>query len=123
MADLGINIALDPKTSYHLTRLAEVTKEPIQELAKRLIIEGIESLPEEIRLDIEEAIEKELKVNPNKAGKPLRGKLRGYRRLRFDNYRLIYRVNIPKRKVFLVTAGHRDNIYKRAGLLDLLPKL
>ncbi|GFR17897.1 hypothetical protein TNCT_142881 [Trichonephila clavata] len=123
MADLGIDIALDPKTSYHLTRLAEVTKEPIQELAKRLIIEGIESLPEEIRLDIEEAIEKELKVNPNKAGKPLRGKLRGYRRLRFDNYRLIYRVNIPKRKVFLVTAGHRDNIYKRAGLLDLLPKL
>lgn len=42
MADLGINIALDPKTSHHLTRLAEVTKEPIQELAERLIREAIE---------------------------------------------------------------------------------
>ncbi|MGL9759525.1 MAG: type II toxin-antitoxin system RelE family toxin [Wolbachia sp.] len=93
------------------------------ELLKRYAKRDFPALPEEIRLDIEEAIEKELKVNPNKAGKPLRGKLRGYRRLRFDNYRLIYRVNIPKRKVFLVTAGHRDNIYKRAGLLDLLQKL
>lgn len=50
MADLGINIALDQKTSYHLTRLAEVTKEPVQELAKRLIIEGIECEIEEIAL-------------------------------------------------------------------------
>jgi len=50
MADLGINIALDPKTSHHLTRLAEVTKESIQELAKRLIIEGIECEIEEIAL-------------------------------------------------------------------------
>lgn len=40
MADSGINVALDPKTSHQLTRLAEVTKESVQELAKQLIIEG-----------------------------------------------------------------------------------
>ncbi|WP_167895690.1 hypothetical protein [Wolbachia endosymbiont of Brugia pahangi] len=37
-----IYIALNPKISHHLTRLAEVTKEAVQELAKRLITEGIE---------------------------------------------------------------------------------
>ncbi|WCR58755.1 MAG: hypothetical protein PG978_000169 [Wolbachia endosymbiont of Ctenocephalides felis wCfeF] len=40
MADSSINVALDSKTSHQLTRLAEVTKESVQELAKQLIIEG-----------------------------------------------------------------------------------
>ncbi|MGL9778841.1 MAG: hypothetical protein ACR5K5_00960 [Wolbachia sp.] len=50
MADSGINIALDSETSHHLTRLAEVTKESVQELAKKLIIEGIECKIEEIEI-------------------------------------------------------------------------
>lgn len=46
----SINIALDPKILHRLTRLTEVVKEPVQELAKRLIEEGIECEVEEIAL-------------------------------------------------------------------------
>ncbi|MDR2609202.1 MAG: type II toxin-antitoxin system mRNA interferase toxin, RelE/StbE family [Rickettsiales bacterium] len=93
------------------------------ELSKRYAKKDFPALPEETKSAIKKAIEEELKVKPTKVGNPLRGKLRGYRRLKFDKYRLIYHVNISKRKVLLVTAGHRDNIYNQAGLLDLLPKL
>ncbi|QOD38864.1 type II toxin-antitoxin system RelE family toxin [Candidatus Wolbachia massiliensis] len=93
------------------------------ELSKRYAKEDFPALPEGIKSDVEEDIEKELKVNPNKAGKPLRGKLQGYRRLRFDKYRLIHYVNTPKRKVFIIIIGHRDNVYKQTGLLNLLLKL
>ncbi|MDR2547908.1 MAG: type II toxin-antitoxin system mRNA interferase toxin, RelE/StbE family [Rickettsiales bacterium] len=93
------------------------------ELSKRYAKKDFPALPEETKSAIKKAIEEKLKVKPTKVGKPLRGKLRGYRRLKFDKYRLIYHVNISKRKVLLVTAGHRDNIYNQAGLLDLLPKL
>ncbi|WP_353273646.1 type II toxin-antitoxin system RelE family toxin [Wolbachia endosymbiont (group A) of Agelastica alni] len=47
----------------------------------------------------------------------------GYRRLESGGYRLIYRVNIAKYKVFIVAAGPRGDIYKRVGLPDLLPRL
>lgn len=81
------------------------------------------ALPEKIRKSFEKAIETELKVDPIKAGKPLCGKLLGYRRLEAGGYRLIYRVNIAKYKVFIVAAGPRGDIYKRAGLADLLSRL
>ncbi|MDR0289233.1 MAG: type II toxin-antitoxin system RelE/ParE family toxin [Rickettsiales bacterium] len=93
------------------------------ELSKRYAKKDFPALPEEIESDVEEAIEKELKVNPNKAGKPLRGKLLGFRRLSFDKYRLIYHVNTSKRKVLIITIGHRDNVYKQTGLLNLRTKL
>ncbi|MDE5064743.1 hypothetical protein [Wolbachia endosymbiont of Drosophila tristis] len=50
MTDSGISITFDPKTSHNLTKLAEITKESVQELAKRLIIEGIECEVEDIAL-------------------------------------------------------------------------
>ncbi|NSM56633.1 hypothetical protein HET73_04105 [Wolbachia endosymbiont of Atemnus politus] len=50
MADSGINIALDQETSHNLAKLAEITKESVQELAKRLVIEGIECEVEDIAL-------------------------------------------------------------------------
>ncbi|MGL9779825.1 MAG: type II toxin-antitoxin system RelE family toxin [Wolbachia sp.] len=53
----------------------------------------------------------------------VRGKLLGFRRLSFDKYRLIYHVNTSKRKVLIVTIGHRDNVYKQTGLLNLRSKL
>ncbi|WP_395463564.1 hypothetical protein [Wolbachia endosymbiont of Cantharis cryptica] len=46
----GINIPLDPETLHHLTRLAEVTKKSVQDLAEQLIIEGIECKIEEIAI-------------------------------------------------------------------------
>ncbi|MGL9703062.1 hypothetical protein [Wolbachia endosymbiont of Cimex lectularius] len=50
MADSGISVTFDPETSHRLTRLAEVTKESVQELVKQLIEDGIECKIEEIAL-------------------------------------------------------------------------
>ncbi|MCA4775173.1 type II toxin-antitoxin system RelE/ParE family toxin [Wolbachia endosymbiont of Mansonella ozzardi] len=83
------------------------------ELSKRYAEKDFPALPEETKSAVKKAIEEELKVKPTKVGKPLRAKLRGYGRLRFDKYRLIYHVNISKRKVLLVAAGHRDNFIIR----------
>ncbi|WP_250295759.1 type II toxin-antitoxin system RelE family toxin [Wolbachia endosymbiont of Oedothorax gibbosus] len=54
-----------------------------------------------------------------KFGKPLRGRLKGYRRIRVSDYRVIYTVNIAKHKVFVATAGHRKDVYNKMPL-DLL---
>ncbi|QOD38197.1 hypothetical protein [Candidatus Wolbachia massiliensis] len=48
MADSGISITFNPKISHNLTRLSEITKEPVQELIERLIVEGIECEVDEI---------------------------------------------------------------------------
>ncbi|WP_395463565.1 type II toxin-antitoxin system RelE/ParE family toxin [Wolbachia endosymbiont of Cantharis cryptica] len=93
------------------------------EFLKKCAKKDFPALPKKTRENFENAIEKELKVDPIRAGKPLCGKLLGYRRLDSGGYRLIYRVNIAKYKVFIVAAGPRGDIYKRAGLPDLLSNL
>lgn len=42
MANPGINISLSKETSQHLAELAELTKQPTQELAERLFREAVE---------------------------------------------------------------------------------
>ncbi|WP_341822905.1 hypothetical protein [Wolbachia endosymbiont (group A) of Clivina fossor] len=42
MADLNTNIVLSKETLLHLAELAELTKQPAQELAEKLLKEAIE---------------------------------------------------------------------------------
>ncbi|WP_265017401.1 hypothetical protein [Wolbachia endosymbiont (group A) of Epistrophe grossularia] len=42
MADLNANIVLSKETLLHLAELAELTKQPAQELAEKLLKEAIE---------------------------------------------------------------------------------
>lgn len=49
---------------------------------------------------------------PNQFGIPLRGKLKGYRRLRVGDYRVIYRVDHKKATVLVVMVVHRKSKYK-----------
>nr|WP_275039478.1 type II toxin-antitoxin system RelE/ParE family toxin [Wolbachia endosymbiont of Glossina morsitans morsitans] len=72
------------------------------------------NLPNTIRSRITKTINERLTTDPIKFGKPLRGRLKGYRRIRVSDYRIIYTVNIAKHKVFVATAGHRDIIYEKA---------
>ncbi|MFQ6041288.1 MAG: type II toxin-antitoxin system RelE/ParE family toxin [Candidatus Poribacteria bacterium] len=53
-----------------------------------------------------------LSVAPNQFGKPLRKKLKGYRRLRIGDYRIIYRVDRKKAVVLVVMVIHRKSQYK-----------
>jgi mRNA interferase RelE/StbE len=60
---------------------------------------------------IKEAGEK-LSNAPEQYGRPLRGKLRGFRRLRVGDYRVIYKVDRKKGIVLIVMVIHRGSKYK-----------
>ena len=58
---------------------------------------------------IRKAIENKLTRNPVEFGKPLRYSLKGCRRLRVGDFRVIYK--IEKLTVVIVKIGHRKEIY------------
>ena len=76
------------------------------------IEEKLKKLPKAIREIIRIAIEKKLTVDPITFGKPLRYSLKGYRRLRVGDYRVIYRVIEDKVLVMIVDIDHRRDVYE-----------
>lgn len=54
---------------------------------------------------------------PDKSGKPLHGKLAGFRRLRAGDMRIVYRVDKGKIEILIIAVGMRrdDEVYERAG--------
>lgn len=58
---------------------------------------------------IKKAIEERLMVDPVSFGKPLRYSLKGHRRLRVGNYRVVYR--IENNTVIVIAIKHRKDIY------------
>ena len=75
---------------YEIQYLPEVVSDQIPNL----------SLP--VRRRIKKAIEKKLAVNPIAFVKPLRHSLKGLRRLRVDDYRVIFRISEDNQKVLVV---------------------
>lgn len=73
--------------------------------------EDIRILPKSIRDKIRKAIEKKLILNPVEFGKPLQYSLKGLRRLRVEDYRIIYQINIDSNIVLIVKIGHRKDVY------------
>ena len=59
---------------------------------------------------IKSYVEKKLTTQPEVFGKPLRKSLKGYRRLRVGDYRVVYRIEDKTVKVFAIV--HRSVIYK-----------
>lgn len=76
------------------------------------IEEKLRKLPKAIREMIRMAIEKKLTVDPISFGKPLRYSLKGYRRLRMGDYRVIYRIIEDKILVMIIDIDHRKDIYE-----------
>lgn len=58
------------------------------------------------------AIEDKLIPHPELFGKPLRRSLKGYRKLRVGDYRVIYRIEGEKVKVFCI--AHRSIVYTKS---------
>ncbi len=77
-----------------------------------VVKEDIKSLPKSARELIKKAIEERLKIDPIGLGKPLRYSLKGHRRLRVADYRVVYRVDIASHRVIIVAIKHRKNIYE-----------
>lgn len=65
-----------------------------------------------VRKIIKEAIEKKLTVDPVAFGKPLKYSLKGYRRLRVGDYRVIYKIIEEKVVVIIIDIEHRKDIYE-----------
>ncbi|QOD38174.1 type II toxin-antitoxin system RelE family toxin [Candidatus Wolbachia massiliensis] len=87
---------------------------------KHVLKRNLPSLPEDIKLSIKDAIKEYLETDPIGNGVLLRNRLKGHRRVKVaDDYRIVYRINIAKRIVTIVSIGHRDIIYNQA-ILDLL---
>lgn len=74
--------------------------------------EDIPSLPKSAKLIIKKAIEKRLMVDPIGFGKPLRYSLKGHRRLRVSDYRIVYRIDDEIKKVIIVAIKHRKDVYE-----------
>jgi len=74
--------------------------------------EDIKALPKNARRQIQKAIEERLVVDPIGFGKPLRYSLKGHRRLRVGDYRIVYRIEVENNNVLIVAIKHRKDIYE-----------
>ena len=72
----------------------------------------IPDLPKTARSMIKKAIEERIMVDPIGFGKPLRYSLRGHRRLRVGDYRIVYRIDPADKIVIIVAIKHRKDVYE-----------
>ena len=79
-------------------------------LFDRLVAEiDLPLLDTEIERQIGLAIEKKLTTNPELYGEPLRGKLKGYWKLRVRDWRVVYKIG--NKETFILGIRHRTRIY------------
>jgi len=76
---------------------------------KSVIKRDLRELSHPVLKQIKQAIEKRLIVDPISYGKPLRYNLKGCRRLRVGDYRIVYQIN--EQVVTIIAIKHRKNIY------------
>ena len=72
--------------------------------------EDIPKLPKTIKAAIKKAIEERLMSDPVGFGKPLRYSLKGHRRLRVGDYRVVYRID--NTLVIIIAIKHRKDVYE-----------
>lgn len=77
-----------------------------------VVTEDITRLSSLWRRKVRRAIEEKLTRGPEVFGKPLRRSLKGYRKLRVGNYRIVYRIDRDVVKIFVIQ--HRSVVYKTA---------
>ena len=81
------------------------------EYLARVVDEDIPKLTKSIRKQVKRAIETKLTSHPIEFGKPLRYSLKGARRLRVGDWRVIYKIEPPD-VVLVVKIGDRREIYE-----------
>jgi mRNA interferase RelE/StbE len=77
---------------------------------KKVLEEDIPLLSTTGKLKIQSAIEDKLTEHPDVFGKPLRRSLKGYRKLRVGDYRIIFR--IAGQEVLIFGILHRSVVYQ-----------
>jgi len=77
-----------------------------------MVKEDLPSLLEPWKTEIQRAIETKLMTRPEVYSKPLRRSLKGYRKLRVGDYRVILRIEEETVKIFIIQ--HRSVVYETA---------
>lgn len=77
-----------------------------------VIREDFPKLDELNRQRVIKEVREKLSVAPDQLGRPLRRALKGYRRLRVGDYRVIYRVEPEEALLFVVMVIHRRTEYR-----------
>lgn len=75
--------------------------------------EDLPHIPSEQKQKIQSAIETRLLEDPIIAGKPLRQSLKGHRKLRVGDWRIIYRID--RKDIIILKIGHRREVYQRVA--------
>jgi mRNA interferase RelE/StbE len=76
-----------------------------------VVKKDIPDLPKTMKVLIKKAIETRLTIDPLSYGNPLRYSLKGSRRLRVGDYRIIYTLDTKKMTVLITAIKHRKIIY------------
>lgn len=76
-----------------------------------VVQDDIQALPTTAKKLIKKAIEERLMVDPVGFGKPLRYSLKGHRRLRVSDYRIVYRIEADSHLVKIIAIKHRKDVY------------
>lgn len=77
-----------------------------------VVKKDIPALPKTIKATIKKAIEERLMHDPIGFGKPLRYSLKGHRRLRVGDYRIVFRIEADRNIVVIIAIKHRKDIYE-----------
>lgn len=77
-----------------------------------VIKEDIPRLPKSIKERVKSAIETKLTSHPEHFGRPLRRSLKGYRKLRVGDYRIVFRIEQKTVKIFIIQ--HRSTVYTKS---------
>lgn len=85
---------------YHILYADEVVKKDLPDIL------------EPWKSEIKKAIEDKLMTRPEVYSRPLRRSLKGYRKLRIGNYRVIFRIEENTVKIFVIQ--HRSTVYQIA---------
>lgn len=81
--------------------------------ADKVVKNDIPDISGSYRIRVKQAIKKKLTGEPDLYGKPLRKSLNGYFKLRVGDYRIIFRIEGRKVKIFAI--AHRKIVYEIIG--------
>lgn len=73
----------------------------------------IKSIPKQTITKIIAIIEERLAENPLLYGKPLRYSMKGLLKVRFGDYRIVYKVFEEEKEILILIIRHRKDIYRK----------
>ena len=79
---------------------------------EEVVSRHIPDLSSSARTLIKRAIEERLQVDPVSFGKPLRYSLKGHRRMRVSDYRIVYRIEVDSDTIIIIAIKHRKDVYE-----------